>query len=198
MASKPLKIKYLLARKTPRRSLPYARGRTIPGVLIRVLAAVFVVTAFPLAGQSFECEEELHLRPEMLELHRSPAAVDSEESEERHERLAAQHELEGTACYYADFFEGRRTANGEVFRQSRFTAAHQTLPLGTWVEVTSKSTGRTARVRINDRGPFSGGFILDLSRTAARFLGVDKARDRRVTIRVLALPGEPLPSEIDE
>lgn len=169
----------------------------MPGVLVRMLAAILVISALPeAAAQSFECDEELHLRPEMLDLHRAPKRADSDD--ERHEGLAARHKLEGTACYYSDFFEGRRTANGEIFRQSRFTAAHRTLPLGTWIEVESKATGRTARVRINDRGPFSGGFILDLSRAAARFLGVDKARNRRVTIRVLALPGEPLPSEVDD
>ncbi|HUF17693.1 MAG TPA: septal ring lytic transglycosylase RlpA family protein, partial [Thermoanaerobaculia bacterium] len=129
------------------------------------------------------------------DLHREKEGTGPDALQDRHRQLSSQHKLEGTACYYADIFEGRRTANGEIFRQSRFTAAHRTLPLGTWVEVTSVATGRKARVRINDRGPFSGGFILDLTRTAARSLGVDRARDRRVAIRVLALPGEPLPAE---
>lgn len=96
--------------------------------------------------------------------------------------------LRGTACYYADFFEGRRTANEEIFRQSAFTAAHRTLRLGTLVEVTSLATGRSVRVRVNDRGPFSGGFVIDLSRAAAREIGVDRALNRMVEIRVITEP----------
>jgi rare lipoprotein A len=93
--------------------------------------------------------------------------------------------IEGTASYYADFFEGRKTASGAIFSQSRMTAAHRTLPFGTRVEVRSRATGKSVRVTINDRGPFSGGFVIDLTRAAARAIGVDRARDRWVTITVL-------------
>lgn len=102
--------------------------------------------------------------------------------------LLAQHRLSGDACYYSDFFDGRKTASGEIFRQSLMTAAHRTLPLGTIVEVTSRSTGRTIQVRVNDRGPFGGNFVIDLSRAAARALGVDRARDRHVEVRIVSLP----------
>lgn len=156
-----------------------------------------LVSATAGATGGFECREGVHLTPELLELHSPPEPLDPPEDVDRYPELRSRHRLEGTACYYSDFFEGRKTANGEIFRQRSFTAAHRTLPLGTWVEVESLATGKKARIRINDRGPFSGGFILDLSRSAARFLGVDRARDRRVVIRVLALPGEQLPDEIE-
>lgn len=163
-------------------------------MLVRPLTAGLLILALttPPSAQMFECQEAIHLTPEMLDLHRD-AVPETEAPEDRHREFARLHRLEGTACYYSDFFEGRRTANGEIFRHESFTAAHRTLPLGTWIEVTSLATGRKTRVWVNDRGPFSGGFILDLSRTAARFLGVDRSRDRRVTIRVLSLPGEALP-----
>ena len=78
----------------------------------------------------------------------------------------------GKASYYADKFQGRRTASGEIFRQRRMTAAHKTLPFGTKVRVTNLSNGRSIKVRINDRGPFVAGRIIDLSKKAARRLGM--------------------------
>jgi rare lipoprotein A len=104
--------------------------------------------------------------------------------------------LSGTASYYSDYFEGRKTANGEIFRQDHLTAAHRTLPFGTLLEVRSRATGKSVRVRINDRGPFSGGFAIDLSRSAARAIGVDKARDRHVEMLVIYLPGKPGEEEL--
>jgi rare lipoprotein A len=112
----------------------------------------------------------------------------------RYAQIERQHRLRGLASYYSNKFDGRKTANGEVFRNGRYSAAHLTLPLGTWIEVTSRATGRRLRMRVNDRGPYAKKFMLDLSKAAARALGVDKARDRYVEVRVIALPGEePLP-----
>jgi rare lipoprotein A len=74
----------------------------------------------------------------------------------------------GKASYYADKFNGRRTANGEVFRQHKLTAAHKTLPFGTKVKVKNLGNGKTVKVRINDRGPFVAGRIIDLSKRAAK------------------------------
>lgn len=78
----------------------------------------------------------------------------------------------GKASYYADSFSGKKTASGERFRQGRRTAAHPTLPFGTKVKVTNMKNGRTVKVRINDRGPFVKGRIIDLSKKAARKLGM--------------------------
>ncbi len=89
----------------------------------------------------------------------------------------------GKASYYADKFQGRKTASGETFRQNRMTAAHQTLPFGTKVKVTNLSNGKTVKVRVNDRGPFVAGRIIDLSRKAARKLGMTQAGVANVKIR---------------
>jgi len=75
----------------------------------------------------------------------------------------------GIASVYA--YSGERTANGERARPSGFTAAHRTLPFGTRVRVTNKTNGRTVVVRINDRGPFVRGRVIDLTPAAARALG---------------------------
>ncbi len=74
----------------------------------------------------------------------------------------------GKASYYADKFDGRKTASGEIFRQSNITAAHKTLPFGTKVTVKNISNGKTVKVTINDRGPFVAGRIIDLSKKAAQ------------------------------
>ncbi len=78
----------------------------------------------------------------------------------------------GKASYYADKFVGRKTANGEIFRQGKKTAAHKTLPFGTKVRVKNLANGRTIKVRINDRGPFVAGRIIDLSKKGARKIGM--------------------------
>jgi len=78
----------------------------------------------------------------------------------------------GSASYYAAKFDGRRTASGERFSSAEMTAAHRTLPFGTMVRVTNVATGKSVVVRINDRGPFSAGRMIDVSRAAAEELGL--------------------------
>lgn len=79
---------------------------------------------------------------------------------------------QGVASYYADKFNGRKTASGDVFRNRKRTAAHKTLPFGTKVKVTNLKTGSSVKVRINDRGPFVKGRIIDLSKKSARKIGM--------------------------
>jgi rare lipoprotein A len=76
----------------------------------------------------------------------------------------------GLASWYGDYHHGQRTASGEVFDMRQLTAAHRTLPLGTRLRVTNLQNGRMVRVRVNDRGPYVPGRVLDLSREAARVL----------------------------
>src|SRR5215471_7906955 len=78
----------------------------------------------------------------------------------------------GKASYYADKFNGRKTANGETFQNSKLTAAHKTLPFGTKVKVINLDNGKSVKVRINDRGPFVSGRIIDLSKKAAKKIGM--------------------------
>lgn len=79
---------------------------------------------------------------------------------------------EGVASWYGPPFHGRQTANGEVYNMDGLTAAHRTLPLGVWADVTHLGNGRSVRLWVNDRGPFVRGRLIDLSRGAARQLGI--------------------------
>ena len=92
---------------------------------------------------------------------------------------------EGRASYYARHFEGRRTASGETYDPERMTAAHRTLPFGTWIRVT-RVGGASVDVRVNDRCGCGGGRIVDLSRAAARRLDMMRAGVVPVTLEVLA------------
>lgn len=93
---------------------------------------------------------------------------------------------EGIASYYADRYEGRPTASGEPYRKSLLTAAHKTLPFGTIVTVTNKENGKVIEVKVNDRGPFVEGRIIDLSRAAAEEL--DFIQDGLTEVRIEAAP----------
>lgn len=95
----------------------------------------------------------------------------------------------GLATWYGGSFAGRRTASGERFDPTKYTAAHRKLPFGTWVEVRRADTGRSVRVRINDRGPFGDERrIIDLSRKAAEDLDLVREGVSRVEVRVIGGP----------
>ncbi len=85
---------------------------------------------------------------------------------------AASIAQEGKASYYADKFVGRKTASGAVYRKNKRTAAHPTLPFGTKVTVLNLKNRRRVKVRINDRGPFVAGRIIDVSKKSARKLSM--------------------------
>jgi rare lipoprotein A len=94
----------------------------------------------------------------------------------------------GIASYYHDSLHGNLTASGQVYDKNIMSAAHKTLPLGTKVRVTDTKTGKSIVVRVNDRGPFIKGRIIDLSRRAARELGIIQKGITPVKVEVLALP----------
>lgn len=101
-----------------------------------------------------------------------------------------RYDMLGYASWYGSE-SGNRTANGERFRAKWITAAHSSLPLPSYVEVTSLDTGRAILVRVNDRGPFSGrGRIIDLSRGAAEELGVRTQGHAAVRVRIVDPPEE--------
>lgn len=107
----------------------------------------------------------------------------------------AYHE-EGESSWYGgdgDGFAGRPTASGEIFDPSAYTCAHRTLPLGTYLEVENTANGRTVVVKVNDRGPFARGRMLDLSRQAAKDLGFLNQGTARVRIRSVDAEGRPAP-----
>lgn len=100
----------------------------------------------------------------------------------------ALYVLKGDASYYGKGFAGRPTANGEIFDPTEYTAAHRSLPFGTIVRVTRRSTGGWVLVRINDRGPYGKHHrILDLSEQAARRLDMLNAGVVKVNVEVLEL-----------
>ena len=104
---------------------------------------------------------------------------------------------QGLASWYggADGFEGKPTASGEIYDSSLLTAAHRDLPLGTLVEVTNVETGASVRVRVNDRGPFVHGRVIDLSQAAARKIGVIGPGVAMVRLTIVdAAPVAPIPS----
>jgi rare lipoprotein A len=172
------------------------------------VAAVLTV-AQPSRAQSFVHEGAIRFGDAAMQAYRlecgdTPAAPVAQPDPDplklrvlKYAAVAMKHRLSGLASYYSTSLDGTLTANGERYRNKKMSAAHLTLPLGSWVEVTSRATGRKLRLRVNDRGPYVNKFAIDLSQAAARFLGVDVADDRYVMIRIIGLPGEdPLPEEV--
>ncbi len=91
----------------------------------------------------------------------------------------------GIASYYGESFDGRMTANGEIFDMNALTCAHLTLPFNTIIRVTNLDNDREVTVRVNDRGPYVGGRIIDLSKGAAENLGMLEAGTANVLLKVI-------------
>lgn len=91
----------------------------------------------------------------------------------------------GIASWYGDGYHGKPTANGEVYNMEALTAAHKTLPFNTLVRVVNRDNGKTVTVRINDRGPFVEGRVIDLSRKAAREIGIITSGLARVELYII-------------
>ncbi len=98
---------------------------------------------------------------------------------------SGRSDKEGWASWYGPGFDGNYTASGEIFNQYAMTAAHPYLPFGTLVRVTNLGNGASVTVRINDRGPFGGGRIIDLSRGAAEALGIIYSGEAYVALQIL-------------
>ncbi|MBP8063837.1 septal ring lytic transglycosylase RlpA family protein [Acinetobacter portensis] len=94
----------------------------------------------------------------------------------------------GVASWYGRQFHGRKTASGETFDMNAMTAAHRTLPLNCYIRVTNNATGKSVVVKVNDRGPFHGNRVLDLSYGAAKQLGFTNAGQTKVSIERVAGP----------
>ncbi len=93
--------------------------------------------------------------------------------------------LTGEASYYGPGFHGKQTASGEIFNQNDYTCAHKSLPFGTKLKVVRDDTGASVVVRVNDRGPYVDGRILDLSVVAGKDIGLDKVGHAKVTATVI-------------
>src|SRR6186713_3287842 len=149
--------------------------------VVQMAAAVAADDALPRFEPSFAESFEAYAEPAAVAL---PAeAVDLDAIEPAAETPGAEIGG-GVASWYGREFAGRRTASGERFNPGEYTAAHRTLPFGSRVRVTSAS-GKSVVVRINDRGPFSGGRVIDLSQAAAAELGLVRAGSGRVQLALL-------------
>ncbi|MBC7935452.1 MAG: septal ring lytic transglycosylase RlpA family protein [Rhizobacter sp.] len=100
-------------------------------------------------------------------------------------KKSANRTLYGQASFYASKFEGRKTANGEIFRHSKMTAACNSLPLGTWIKVTNLKNGKSVVVKTNDRLHTKTRRLVDLTRSAAQKLGFIKSGLTRVKVEVI-------------
>lgn len=99
--------------------------------------------------------------------------------------LNAMSVQDGLASYYSDDFQGRKTSNGEIFDNTKLTAAHRTFPFGTVVRVTNLDTDEDVEVRVNDRGPVKPERVIDLTKAAARKIGIYKTGLGRVRVEVV-------------
>lgn len=97
-----------------------------------------------------------------------------------------EYDETGIASWYGPQFHGKRTANGETFNMNDVTAAHRTLPIPSIVRVTNLDNGRSLVIRVNDRGPYARGRIIDLSRRSAQLLGMEARGTARVRVQVMA------------
>ena len=163
------------------RSLLFSAALALPATAALPQEHVHTVQPTIDFDTSFARFEELPDAPE-------PAAhvVDLDTIEPPVEAAPASRSIGGgTASYYGKRFHGRRTASGERFDMHAMTAAHRTLPFGTLVEVTNPRTGKRVTVRINDRGPFHGGRVIDVSRAAATELGLIQRGHGTVELAIL-------------
>ena len=101
----------------------------------------------------------------------------------------------GMASWYGKYHHGRLTASGERFNMYGLTAAHKSLPFGTVLLVKNKETGESVRVKINDRGPYARGRVLDLSYGAAKRLGIHRLGVAKIEYRVLTRGGQSKPTD---
>ena len=120
---------------------------------------------------------------------RSKSATPAKDLQSRESNPKKDFRQVGTASWYGPGFHGKKTASGERFDQNKLTAAHRSLPLDTVVKVTNLDNGKAVKVSINDRGPYSGKRVIDLSRAAARKLDMTDDGTARVRIEVAELPG---------
>lgn len=140
--------------------------------LVRLLAALLVVGLAGCAGSS-----SISARKGFV---RNPAKhyASSEKAE-------VGMKISGQASYYGPGFDGKKTASGEIFDQDDMTCAHKSLPFGTKLKVVRVDNGKSVVVRVNDRGPYVDGRILDLSAAAGKKLGLDKVGHAEVVATVI-------------
>ena len=146
----------------------------------QLMKAVFVTTALAIGSSAVGLETAT-----ALSFNTSNEVNETKQSLEGSSETLLAHQLQGEASWYGPNFKGQTTANGETFNPSQMTAAHRTLPLGTRVRVTNQRNNQSVVVRINDRGPYAGGRVIDLSRAAAEAIGMRGSGVAPVSIQVI-------------
>lgn len=159
------------------------------------LAAVLCSTASSGLGQPIDGEEDdfdfaeefarYDVHPPFYELEEGAVDLGEFDAPLEETNPLIQSLGSGTASYYGKRFAGRKTANGERFNPGLLTAAHKTLPFGSLVRVTNPRNGRSVTVRINDRGPFIRGRVIDLSRAAAENIGMIRRGHAQVELELV-------------
>ncbi len=134
----------------------------IPSRTVRILSIVIISLFFVQCALS----PRYRSRPSVY----LPAPGNDRETAEKLSDFPSLQTLTGTASWYGPKFHGNKTANGEIYNMNKISAAHKEYPFGTWIRVTNSKNNRILIVRINDRGPFIKGRVLDLSRKAAEEL----------------------------
>ncbi|HKT84539.1 MAG TPA: septal ring lytic transglycosylase RlpA family protein [Novosphingobium sp.] len=142
------------------------------------LIAVAVLATLPLAGPV--------LAEDIAVTTSAPAVIEAAPEAPAAEESRFQPIGSGVASFYGNELAGARTASGQRFNPAALTAAHRTLPFGSKVRVTNERTGNSVIVTINDRGPFHGNRVIDLSEAAAEQIGIARAGSGRVDLALLA------------
>jgi len=174
-----------MAQKSISEELAGARNRlssktTTSRYIVRLISGGFL---FLLAVFFFSCTSSQQARNRGSDQNSGRESLRQDRSEQK-----APQTFLGKASYYAEEFHGRKTASGEIYDMSKFTAAHRTLPFGTICRVTNLKTNKSILVRINDRGPFVPDRIIDLSKSAAQALGGINQGIIEVKIEILEIP----------
>lgn len=167
-----------------------AGGKTCP-VMARAAAFAVLVLLASFAGACGSRDQTFRppVAPDATRASSSSSGGDLGFAREASAPSDAKADQVGLATWYGGAFAGKKTASGERFDPEKLTAAHRKLPFGTWVEVRRVDTGRTVRVRVNDRGPWGNERrIIDLSRKAADDLGIVREGVARVELRIVSGP----------
>ena len=141
-------------------------------LLVRLMAALLVVGLAGCAGSSSISARKGFVR-------------NPEKHYASSEKAEIGMKISGQASYYGPGFDGKKTASGEIFDQDDMTCAHKSLPFGTKLKVVRVDNGKSVVVRVNDRGPYVDGRILDLSAAAGKKLGLDKVGHAEVVATVI-------------
>lgn len=155
----------------------------------KIIVTVFILIALSSCTSTVRYSSEIKGSNENLkEKYASEHTITKDKISEKQEKVEELKKFRGYASFYSDKFNGQKTSSGEIYDKDKLTAAHPDLPFGTIVEVRNLTNNKKIRVRINDRGPFISGRIIDLSRSAAEAIGMIQTGIVEVEITIISIP----------